>query len=69
MLAWLRTQVADPRRIPVVVFAASREPDDIARAYDLGANSYFVKPDTFEDLRERIETLTLYWLTFNERSW
>lgn len=65
VLAWLKTH-PQLRRIPVVVLTSSRESPDIVRAYDLGANSYLVKPVGFEDLVEMVRTLKLYWLILNE---
>jgi DNA-binding NarL/FixJ family response regulator len=38
----------------------------VRRAYDLGANSYLVKPVSFEALLQLVEALGLYWLTLNE---
>ena len=58
VLEWLRAQDA-LRRLPVVVLTSSREAPDIRRAYDLGANSYLVKPVGFEALRQLVETLGL----------
>jgi CheY-like chemotaxis protein len=65
VLAWLRAQDT-LRRLPVVVLTSSREAPDVRRAYDLGANSYLVKPVGFEALLQLVETLGLYWLTLNE---
>jgi CheY-like chemotaxis protein len=65
VLAWLREQPA-VRRIPVVVLTSSRQNRDLERAYDLGANSYLVKPVEFADLVSMIEALRLYWIVFNE---
>lgn len=65
VLAWLRAQIL-LKRLPVVVLTASRETPDINKAYDLGANSYLVKPVAFEDLVEMVKTLGLYWLILNE---
>jgi CheY-like chemotaxis protein len=65
VLEWLRQQ-QKLRRLPVVVLTASSESSDINRAYDLGANSYLVKPVTFDALVEMVKTLNLYWLIFNK---
>ena len=55
---------ADPRlrRIPVVVLTTSDAETDILRSYDIGANSYIVKPVTFEALVEVMRDLGRYWL-------
>ena len=54
---------ADPslRAIPVVVLTTSRDEQDIATCYDLGACSYIVKPVSYEELLEMTRTLTRYW--------
>lgn len=49
------------RRIPVVVMTTSEADQDIARSYDLGANSYITKPVTFEQLARVIKALDKYW--------
>jgi DNA-binding response OmpR family regulator len=64
VLEWLRQQQT-LKRLPVVVLTASSESSDINRAYDLGANSYLVKPVTFDALVEMVKTLNLYWLILN----
>ena len=55
----------DLSRLPVVVLTSSARPADINRAYDLGANSYLVKPDRFEDLVKLVDGINLYWMLFN----
>lgn len=54
---------ADPahRRIPVVVLTTSRADTDIARIYELGANSFISKPVRFEALVNVMKALRLYW--------
>ena len=49
-------------RIPVVVLTTSSAEEDITGAYDLGANSYVVKPSSFSTLVEMMQTLERYWL-------
>src|SRR5579862_528893 len=49
LLSWVRAQ-PDLRRIPIVVLTSSSQNPDVNRAYDMGANSYLVKPGKFEDL-------------------
>jgi CheY-like chemotaxis protein len=65
VLHWLRQQPG-LRRLPVVVLTSSRESTDVNRAYDLGANSFLVKPVGFTELLEMVRTLGLYWLGLNE---
>lgn len=52
----------DLRRIPVIVFTTSENEDDVLRSYDLGVNSFLVKPVTFEGLVYSVRTMTDYWL-------
>jgi DNA-binding response OmpR family regulator len=49
------------------MLTSSREPVDVARAYDLGANSYLVKPGAFESLLEMVKTVGVYWMVLNEK--
>ena len=54
------------RRIPVVILTSSKEEEDLAKAYDLGANSYIRKPVSFGQFADAIAHLGLYWLVLNE---
>lgn len=65
VLQWLREHAA-LRRIPVIMLTSSREGPDVDRAYDLGVNSYLVKPVAFDALLDMMKTLNLYWLVLNE---
>ncbi len=53
------------KRIPVVILTSSKEEGDRAMSYDLGANSYLVKPISFEGFIEVARTLGSYWLSLN----
>lgn len=53
------------RHIPVVMVTSSAEDPDIKAAYELGANSYVVKPVEFEAFMETMRTLGFYWLVVN----
>jgi len=53
------------RQLPVVVLTSSREDCDVIRAYQLGANSYIVKPVDFERFSETVSQIGLYWLLLN----
>ena len=53
------------RRIPVVVMTSSEEESDLAKTYDLGVNSYVVKPLDFNALAEVIRQAGYYWLAIN----
>jgi CheY-like chemotaxis protein len=54
------------RSIPVVVLTTSRDDDDIIRTYDLGANSFITKPDSFAGLVEVMRTWQRYWVELVE---
>jgi len=49
------------RRIPVVVLTAYRRAEDIARSYDLGANSFITKPITYQGLVDTMQVFRRYW--------
>lgn len=53
------------RRIPVVVMTSSQEEKDVAQSYDLGVNSYVVKPVDFNALIELARQAGYYWLAIN----
>lgn len=59
---------ADPRTcaIPVVILTSSREEADVARGYELGVNSYIVKPVDFEQFSDSIRHIGYYWMLLNE---
>ena len=65
VLQWLRGH-ARLKRLPVVILTSSQESSDVNRAYDLGANSYLVKPVAFDSLYQLAQTLGLYWLVLNQ---
>ena len=56
----------DLRSIPVVVLTTSKDDEDVYRSYDLGVNSYIVKPVTFEALVDILQTLEKYWFEIVE---
>jgi two-component system, response regulator len=64
----LRALRGDPRTktMPVVVLTSSREDRDISECYEIGANSYIVKPVDFSQFSEVVRQLGLYWLSLNE---
>lgn len=64
----LRQVKANPatRKLPVVVLTSSRQDKDIDECYNLGANSYMVKPIDFEEFMTAVSILSTYWLSYNQ---
>ena len=64
----LRRVKSDPatRTIPVVMLTSSSEERDVVESYQLGVNSYIVKPVDFEQFVEAVRQLGLYWVLLNE---
>jgi two-component system, response regulator len=56
----------ETRRIPVVILTSSQEDPDVRSAYDLGANSYVVKPVLFEKFIESLTHIGQYWMLVNQ---
>lgn len=63
----LQQMRADPdtRTVPVVMMTSSEEQSDLVRSYDLGVNSYVVKPVQFDAFVKAVQQLGLYWLLLN----
>ncbi|MBI4466895.1 MAG: response regulator [Acidobacteria bacterium] len=57
---------ARTRAIPVVVLTSSKEEKDLVNSYRLGTNSYIQKPVDFDQFRETVKQVGLYWLLVNE---
>jgi CheY-like chemotaxis protein len=55
------------KRLPVIMFSTSAEERDVNLAYDLGANSYVVKPREIERLDELVKKIHEYWIDINEK--
>ena len=66
VLAWVRHQPG-LKRLPIIVLTSSNQSPDINRAYELGANSYLVKPAGFDSLLDLVKNLDMYWLILNEK--
>lgn len=65
VLEFLRAQ-PQFNSMPIVVLSSSREVSDVRRSYELGVNSFAVKPVQFDQYLTRISALVSYWLTVNE---
>ena len=57
---------ARTKKIPVVVLTSSKEDPDIQECYDLGVNSYVVKPLSFDEFSKAVSNLGLYWMIINQ---
>ena len=66
VLEWVRRQPG-LKRLPIIVLTSSNQSPDINRAYELGANSYLVKPAGFDSLLDLVKNLDMYWLILNEK--
>ena len=64
----LRRIKSDPatKTIPITVLTSSREKSDIVRCYELGINSYIVKPVAFDQFSHAVAQLGQYWLSLNQ---
>ena len=64
VLAWLKRQ-PDLKGVPVIVLTSSNQAADLKKAYELGANSYLVKPVNTEGLAQMVEAIDAYWMRLN----
>jgi two-component system, response regulator len=55
------------RKIPIVVLTSSKEDPDIKICYELGVNSYVVKPVEFENFAKAVSDLGFYWMLLNQQ--
>ncbi len=54
------------KTIPVVILTSSKENPDMEKCYELGANSYIVKPVEFENFKNAVSEIGLYWMLLNQ---
>lgn len=66
VLEWLRQQPT-LKRLLVVILTSSQENSDLVQAYELGANSYLVKPANFKDLVNLVKLVDFYWFKTNQK--
>jgi len=64
LLGWIR-QMDRLRHLPVIMLSAALDREDIRNAYGLQANSYLIKPGTFDELVEMVKAIRLYWSSLN----
>ena len=57
---------ARTKAIPVVILTSSKEERDLISGYDLGVNSFIQKPVDFEQFRETVKRVGLYWMVTNQ---
>jgi len=67
ILQWIRSH-PEIKQVPVVVLSGSELRDDVRQAYDIGANSYFVKPLGFEALVCLVKNISSVWLPEGART-
>ncbi len=53
------------REIPVIILTSSSDPHDVSRCYQLGANSYIIKPVDFSEFTQAARLLGTYWMSLN----
>ena len=62
-MEWARKR-DESKSVPIAVLTSSRETTDVARAYEAGATTYFVKPADSDDLHTLVKTVAEYWLVY-----
>jgi two-component system response regulator len=59
---------SDPltKKIPVVILTSSKEQNDVIESYDLGTNSYIVKPVSLDQFVAAVQNMGMYWMLLNQ---
>lgn len=65
VLSWIRSR-PESRYVPVILLSSSTQPEDIRKAYDLGANSFMAKPSSLEGIVEMVRIAHKYWAGYNQ---
>jgi len=57
----------ETKKLPVIILTDSKDKSHINSAYELGVNSYIVKPNTYNSYVDKIKSLAFYWSCVNEK--
>jgi CheY-like chemotaxis protein len=66
VLEWIRSQESTLKRVPVIMLTSSNHHIDVNKAYELGVNSYLVKPSNSSELEQLVSTFRAYWAELNQ---
>jgi len=66
VLEWIRMQDSALKRIPTIMLTSSSHQVDVNKAYELGVNSYLVKPSNNSELEQLVSAFRTYWMELNE---
>jgi len=66
VLEWIRSQESTLKRVPVIMLTSSNHHLDVNKAYELGVNSYLVKPSNNSELEQLVSTFREYWVELNQ---
>ena len=66
VLEWVRNQESTLKRVPIIMLTSSNHHVDVNKAYELGVNSYLVKPSNNSELEQLVSTFRAYWVELNQ---
>ena len=66
VLEWIRSQESTLKRVPIIMLTSSNHHVDVNKAYELGVNSYLVKPSNNSELEQLVSTFRAYWVELNQ---